>query len=244
MKRIVLIVCLLLTFAQMRFGVAQAAVDRAETMRQANDAYRQGRFDAAAEGYRALVADGVDDATVWYNLGNAYAQGDDVGRARACYERALRLSPRDPDLRANASSLHDRAVDHEPDEDLLTASAHAFTRNELAVVASAAWFACCGSLALWLRRRSEGLAWSGAASALLLVVAGGLLLVRVTEPARAVVVPGEVKLLNGPGREYSVGVSLHAGTRVEVLASEGDWREVGAFHRVKGWVRAEQIETI
>lgn len=216
----------------------------AHVFAQANEAYRLGRWDAAAQGYRALVDQGVDDATVWYNLGNAYAQMDDLGRSRACYERALRRNPRDADARANLAVLERRLVDKAPDDDLLTTIARLFTLNELAVATSAAWFVTTGLTALWLRRRREWLGWVAALSVGLLLGCGGLYATAAMHAPRAVVIPSEVKLFNGPGRDYTASISLHAGARVDVLKAEGDWREVGAMNRVRGWVRAEQLETL
>lgn len=216
----------------------------ADVFRQANEAYRQGRWEAAAEGYRALVDQGVDDATVWYNLGNAYAQMDDLGRSRACYERALRRNPRDADARANLAVLEKRLVDKAPDNDLLASLAHAFTLNELAVATSGLWFVTAGLAAVWLRRRREWLGWVAGLSLALLLGCGGLYATAAMHPPMAVVIPGEVTLFNGPGRDYTASISLHAGARVDVLRAEGDWREVAALNHVKGWVRAEQLETL
>lgn len=224
--------------------VEPAAASPAETFRQANEAYAQGRWDAAAAGYRAVVESGVADSSVWYDLGNAYAQMDDLGRARACYERALELRPRDADTRANLAVLRQRLTEKEPDDDPVTALAHTFTHNELAVATSAVWFATAIAAAMWLRRRREALAWAAILSASVLLALGGLYAAAAMHAPQAVVVPGEVQLFNGPGRDYTASISLHAGARVDVLRSEGDWREVAAMRHVKGWVRAEQLETL
>lgn len=232
------------------WGAAPAAAapstgeDVAQTFAQANEAYRHGRWDAAAEGYRALVAKGVDDAEVWYDLGNAYAHMDDLGRARACYESGLRRAPRDADIRANLAWVTDRTVDKAPDDSVLASLAERFTLDELALAASAGWFAVAALFALWLRSRREGLVWAAAVALALLLISGGLFGLRAMQPPRAVVIPPEVTLFNGPGREYTASITLHAGARVDVLRKEGDWREIGALQHVRGWVRVEQLEPI
>lgn len=226
---------------------AQAPQDHAKTFAQANAMAQEGRWELAAEGYRKLVAQGVNDAAVWYDLGNAYVELDDLGRARACYERAVRLTPRDADLRANLAVLKKKLADREPDDVALMLIARQFTMNELAVATSALWFITAALFVLWLRRRREAPAWLAALSLGLLLGVGGLfsLLVNAEYDGRqAVVIPTEVKLYNGPGRDYTNSITLHAGARVQVLRSEGDWREVGALNTVRGWLRAEELETI
>lgn len=224
-----------------------APLNVAQCFSQANLAYERGHYEEAADGYRRLVDQGVHDAAVWYDLGNAYVQLDDLGRARVCYERALRLSPRDREIRANLAILMQRLSDRETDEDPLLHLARWFTVNELAVASSVLWFAFAVTLAAWLRRRREALAWWSAVSLGALLFVGSLFWIRwhsEIDTQQAVVIPTEVKLYNGPGRDYTASINLHAGTRVQVLQSDGDWREVGAFNRVRGWLRAEQVETI
>ena len=244
-----IVVTLLLTAAP-SFAQApeknSAAMD-VQRFDQANKAYQQGHFEEAADGYRQLAEQGTDDAAVWYNLGNAYAQLDDLGRARVCFERALRLSPRDGDVRANLSTLMQKLVDKETDEDPLLHYARWFTMNELAITSSVLWLLTAVLFAAWLRRRHEATGWLCALSLGLLLCCGGLFALRYHADAdarQAVVIPGEVKLFNGPGRDYTPSISLHAGTRVQVLRSEGDWREIGAFNHVSGWLRAEELESI
>ena len=56
------------------------------TFEQANAAYADGRYEDAAAGYEALLAE-APDATLYYNLGNArYKQGE-LAQAILNYER-------------------------------------------------------------------------------------------------------------------------------------------------------------
>lgn len=241
----VALVLLLLAGATVPCSAAPA--DAAATFDKANEAYRQGRFDEAADGYRRLVAGGVDDANAWYNLGNAYFRQDDLGRARACYERALRRSPRDADVRVNLATLRRKMADPEPDPSPPAALVRLFTMDQWLEATSILWF-CTGLLvASWIRRRGDGAAFrAGAATVLLLVSAGLVLYKGYLEPAGriAVVIPSEIRLQQGPGGDYETRGRLHAGTCVRVRRTEGDWREVDAPGSLAGWVHAQELETI
>jgi uncharacterized protein YgiM (DUF1202 family) len=53
-----------------------------------------------------------------------------------------------------------------------------------------------------------------------------------------------VNLYDGPGRDFEAGLKLNAGSLVYVLSERGDWREVAAMGRVRGWLRAEELELL
>jgi len=66
-----------------------------------NAAYEAGAYADAIERYESLAKDGIVDADLYYNLGNAYFKTGNLGRSVLWYERALSLNPRGDDVRAN-----------------------------------------------------------------------------------------------------------------------------------------------
>src|SRR5262245_5392479 len=67
----------------------------------ANKLYEQGKYPEAASAYSQLTQNGHASAPVYFNLGNALFKSGQNGKAIAAYRQAERLSPRDPDIRAN-----------------------------------------------------------------------------------------------------------------------------------------------
>lgn len=65
---------------------------------EANDFYEEGQFIEAVAVYQALIAQGVDEPVVYYNLGNAYLRLDQLGYAIVNYRRAQQLAPRDQEI--------------------------------------------------------------------------------------------------------------------------------------------------
>jgi tetratricopeptide (TPR) repeat protein len=122
----------------------------------ANALYESGHTPEAIRMYEQLVAQGVQDSGLLYNLGNAYYRQNDLGRAILNYELAARLAPRDPDVRANLSlaraqaGVPEPAAAGDPIHALASVVDSWFSLNELAVVALASWFLL---LFLWLLRR-------------------------------------------------------------------------------------------
>ena len=73
-------------------------------MAKANERYERGGYAEATQQYEALIDRGYSDAALYFNLGNAYLESGDLGRAILNYLRARRLSPRDTDIRDNLES--------------------------------------------------------------------------------------------------------------------------------------------
>ena len=67
------------------------------------------QISAAISGYESLVKDRQWNASLFYDLGNAYFRAGDPGRAILNYERALALDPNQPEARANLQLVRDQA---------------------------------------------------------------------------------------------------------------------------------------
>lgn len=132
--------------------------------------------------YEQLVEEGVQDAVVFYNLGNAYFQAGKPNQAVLNYQRAARLDPRDSDIRHNLALAREQAgLAVEPAQDpfhvLADLSQRWLTLDELALLALGTWF-LLGFLTLTWRelrpkRASAGLR-AAMALALLLVILSGV----------------------------------------------------------------------
>jgi len=173
----------------------------------------------------------MDCADLWFALGCALEETGDRPRARAAFEAALALSPRDPALlerreaTLRALGLADPAP-HRPlaaGEWLLVAS----LLVGLAVLAG-------------LLRRRRALAWVG----FLAAVAGSFYVLGVSGPPQGIVLARPAHLNSGPGPEYSEAARLRAGTRVVLGASRAGWRRVRTVDLVEGWVREELLEPV
>jgi tetratricopeptide (TPR) repeat protein len=131
----------------------------------ANQLYLTGHYAEAGQLYEQEVARGVHDAALYYNLGNAYWQQGDLGRALLNLERAAQLDPRDDNIRANLElvSSQTMTLQRSDPEGQRSDSAGATQRvaglakltawltiNETAVLLLSIWFVLCY---WWLARR-------------------------------------------------------------------------------------------
>ncbi|MCA9797017.1 MAG: tetratricopeptide repeat protein [Candidatus Eremiobacteraeota bacterium] len=216
-----------------------------ELYSQANDAYLKGAYSRSAELYRKSLEAG-ESGEVLYNLGNAYYQLEDLGRARVAYEKARLYRPRDRNLTHNLALLRSKLSDTEPPEDGLTRLVRLATENELAGAVLFFNLATVMLVLLYRRQGREALAWGAVASLVVLLLLVALLSWKELGPGahRAVVVSALAQVKNGPGREFTDSLTLHSGTAVTVLDERGDWFAILALGRIQGWVRREQVETI
>ncbi len=243
-------------FFPARGAVASGAAEARAAFFAANELYRQGRFEEAAEKYRRALATGLESASVHFNLGNAYFRLGDLGRALASYERARRLGPRDPDVEANLEFARSRL---RPPPDLLVHPlwrrllfplAAVATAGELVVSTSIA-YSClmalliCRLLAPGLRRT---LARASIAVALCLGFIGANAAERVWEEEfskRVVVVadaPAPVRF--EPSETGTVHFEASRGTVLLLERREPGWLQVERGDGMRGWMKEEAAELI
>lgn len=225
-----------------------------ETAASADAAYIAGDYQGAAAAYTALLAAGVHDAAIYFNLGNAYFQLNDPGRALLNYRRAQELRPRDGELNINLALARAQRIDvQEADEALLHALADStrtmMTLGELSAGVAFMWWLVCGLSTAWLlvpryRPRLRLPLGIGA-----LLVAGGfaLLFSRATiDSARpaALITDVSAEVMSGPGTDYLPIFRLYSGAEMRVLESRGNWVRFALPDGRQGWLPRPAITTI
>jgi len=226
------------------------------TIDAANQLYVAGHFDEAARIYEQELARGVQDSAVYYNLGNAYFQQGDLGRAVLNLQRAAQLDPRDEDIQANLELARQQTTElfvEEPSGPVafLANLTGWLTINETAVLVIAFWFLLGFLLLAW--RQIETPATRKALQivfglvAVLFFLSGVSLASRTflaqTQPAGVVVTPS-VAVSSMPGTLQEAGYSLNGGTEVHVMGTQGDWVRLATPGTTESWVPAQAVETV
>jgi tetratricopeptide (TPR) repeat protein len=70
-------------------------------MEKGNEFYKSNQYQLAIDEYNKLIKQGYEGESVYYNLGNAHYRLGKVGYAILYYEKALKLSPSDEDIKHN-----------------------------------------------------------------------------------------------------------------------------------------------
>ena len=229
-----------------------------DVMARANESYDRGEYAEAVQQYESLLDRGYEDTAIFYNLGNAYLETDDVGRAILNYLRARRLSPRDPDIADNLALALDMTVDRiEADRDSLVESVSHLARmwvtpSELGVAAILLWVlngTAIGALVMWrvfpLRRLVRAVTALGTVAAAI----SFLLLVTMTYANpydnTGVVTVAAIEVVGGPGPQYAEEFALHSGAQVRVAESRHGWLRIELpGGELQGWVPSHAVEVV
>ena len=230
--------------------VASAACAADETaFATANQAYGEQRFQEAAEGYESLVQSGKWNATLFYDLGNAYYRLGNFGKAILNYERALALEPRHPEAQANLRLASDEARALELRKDWIERYAAMATVKQYSLAAAAAfWIALLVTAHLVLsRRRSLG----GIALITLGLVICGVSIFGIYTlengkrgDALAVVTAKEVEARLATADNAKSVLLLPAGSEIKILSERGGWVYVALPNDQRGWIPATSAERV
>ena len=211
----------------------------------------QGYYQQARAGYEQLVAAGIHNARLYYNLGNAYFRLNDLGRAILYYRRGLRLEPGNRQLQANLSYARSRRTDqidlsNQRRPTLLPQLF--FWSDTLSVptqwaLALGGYYLAWGCVLAHLVWRRASLRWCLAGAAFVcLVFAGSTWLTQSQYMTKAgVIVAEEVVVRKGNGESYTPQLPqpLHAGTEFVVLEERGSWLAIQLDNGVSGWIRRD-----
>ncbi len=218
----------------------------------ANQAYLSGDFQAAAQGYLELLADGWESPSLHVNLGNARFRMGKRGLAAASYSRALRLDPGDADARTNLDLVRSLNVDQVVGDEAQPLLIRALDRvpDGAAIAAFAlAWLVLWGGLAG--RRFApagavRGMAAAAFAAALVAVGGGAVLAGKAVARGTptAFIVASTAPVREDAEAALRPSFVLHEGTEVRVLEVRAGFVRVRLGNGLEGWVSAGDLEPV
>lgn len=231
--------------------VASAAAQPERPLRgfeEANEAYGQGQYDQAVEGYRDLLDAGYASGALYHNLGNAYARLDRTGPAIWAYERGRRLRPEDPRLQHNLEYVRQRA--NLPRRGLPPRGLASLVAGwpPLVLFGLGVLLMCGGALGavVWASPdrvfvwRRPGVWGTFGAGAVLLVMALGTSYVQ-DQTRRAVVMEEAAPLRAAPADTAVSDTTLRSGTMVDLRMQRDGWVRVRLGDQTEGWMVARAL---
>ena len=239
----------LLTAASLVLFLAVAATapatQNARIFMDGTEAYRNGDWPAAIAAFESLVAEGVTNGNLFYNLGNAYLKNEDLGHALLWYERALNRIPDDPDLRFNYEYALTLTKDERGQKESPLLRILFFWKYQLSH-SSVRWLAIFSNAVLWIAlsvlmiRKKRLLRPS-----VILIAAATLIFsataiynhVETVQVKYAVILPEQVAVRSGFTDTDTQLFVLHAGTKVRI-ARQADTHLLIRYTEDKiGWVK-------
>lgn len=246
----------LLTAASLVLFLAVAATapatQNARIFMDGTEAYRNGDWPAAIAAFESLVAEGVTNGNLFYNLGNAYLKNEDLGHALLWYERALNHIPDDPDLRFNYEYALTLTKDERGQKESPLLRILFFWKYQLSH-SSVRWMAILSNAVLWIAlsvlmiRKKRFLRPSViliAAATLIFSATAIYNYVETVQVKYAVILPEEVAVRSGFTDTDTQLFVLHAGTKVRI-ARQADTHLLIRYTEDKiGWVKRSEAGII
>ncbi|MCF0223037.1 MAG: tetratricopeptide repeat protein [Fibrobacter sp.] len=225
-------------------------------------AYNEGNFERAIDEWQTCVDNdsqkSIENADLYYNLGNAYFRNGKLGYAIFYYKSALRLSPNNADIQHNlkyAESMTKDKVNEDGEENPLLSGLykahHALSiKTQLYILLALFWMimlAAVGYKILISNRQKNIMVGSiFAFTALFCIVgasAGYKIFVNETEII-GVVTAKDADVTSAPNHKSQTLNTLSEGTSFMVHSEQGQFVEISLGEKIHGFVSKSEVGII
>lgn len=249
MKNNIIIFILLLGLA----GTAQNETN----FEQATVAYNEGAYEKAIDLYSSILESGQHSAAIYYNLGNSYYKLNNVPNSIYYYEKALLLSPNDPEILNNLGYAQQMTLDaievlpetglsklYKSVTDVLTFDQWAYLGvffMFLFVILYIVFYYAYYSL----RKRWAFIGSLVSLTAALVTVVFAFVQYQDYNAYRpAIIFADEIGIQAEPNMTSDEVFILHAGTKVNVLEELNNWKKIALTDGKTGWVSSDNLKLL
>ena len=223
----------------------------------ANKAYQEADYKRAETLYRAILEQGLHSAKLYYNLANTLFKQEKLGEAILYYNKALRLSPADEDVRHNleyAENSTKDSIEQIPEFFLFAwiravrnlMSCDGWTIFSLVILVIGLAAALFYLLAQRISTRKAGFYVMVLAALLFLVATlfDNYERKAIVNHNEAIVMSSAVSVKSSPDRAATELFVLHEGTKLSIGERMDGWVEVRIADGRKGWIESSRIAEI
>lgn len=224
---------------------------------QANEAYKNKKFDKAIELYESIVNQNIESPELYFNLGNSYYKLSKIAPAILNYERAKLLSPNDEDINFNLSIAQKNTIDKNeivPELAIFTwikALINIFNADTWAIISVFSFLLFLSFLAVFLLSNKIRLKKIGLLIAVIFFVGTIKTLIFSYQQKemqfhhqKAIIFTPSVEIKSSPDKNGTIEFVLHEGTKVLVLEEVADWLEIKISDGRVGWLPSKSIKMI
>ncbi len=233
------------------------ASDLSELMNKANNYYKSNQYQLAIDEYNKVVKQGYEGASLYYNLGNAHYRLGEIGYAILYYEKALKFSPSDEDIKHNLAlarlNLKDK-VDSLPPffifniwEGLIAM----FSVSGWTYVTYIFYILLLTSIIAYFFSKSSTQQrisfFSGVVLLVLLLFSVLLLNVKMNKEFKlksGIILQPEVTAKTSPDNSSKDGFTIHEGLKVKLEDSVDNWVKIRLDDGKVGWILNNSVGVI
>lgn len=237
-----------------------------------NSAYEKGDYQQAVKDYESLIKSGYETPELFYNLGSAYYQLQEYGRAYAFFSKAQTQNPRDSDIQHNLELAKNRlasSTERVPQQNFVgflnqIVSFQSYLsdseRNLIFIVLFTllSFFLFLNGLQI---HKGQSPKFKISTNLLLILFfcwsftmfasrpgINGSRVFSLNSQARkikpAIIIDNQTKIYSGAGKEFQVVSVLDSGTELEALDTKDNWIKIALPAGRVGWVSSNSIEIL
>lgn len=249
MKKLLYLLILFIPF----MGIAK----NQDLFEQGKTLYKDGKYQQAINVWKQILDSGNHAAELYFNLGNAHYKLNHIGPSVYYYEKALQLSPNDSDIKNNLAFAENARIDSiEPLPQTFFSKwyqtiAGIFTYNSWAILAIVCAF-LFGVLFLFYyfsyTEKRKRLLFAGSIFSFLLLIVSLTMAYQTfsdfTNNQPAIIFAREIDIKTEPSMGSNVAFTLHEGTKVQILAKDGNWFRIALADGKDGWIPATDLKQL
>lgn len=222
-----------------------------ELFEEANALYLEEQYRPALNKYQEIVDQGLENTALYYNMGNAYFKSNQLAESILYYQRALKLSPYDDDVRQNLKIARKTTIDRfeEVPKPLVRtaylALMQALTPGNWGISTLILFLILLVGLGLYLFTSFRRPGFSLAAIALVLGILSFSLAhahknhLQNNRPAVIMATSSYVK--SGPSEKAEDVFILHEGTSTIVTEDYEGWKKIKLPDGKVGWIESSDL---
>jgi len=224
---------------------------------EANALYNEAKYDEAITKYESILNSNEHSAELYFNLGNANYKLNNIAPSVYYYEKALKLSPNDKDIKNNlayAQNMTIDAIDKVPQvgfSKLINNLVNTFQKDTWALLA------VVGVILFVLLFLVYHFSYNTSRKRIAFVTSILSLIIACISVAMAfqkdslnkkdnpaIVFAQESRVMSEANKTSEEVFRLHEGTKVQVLETFEDWQKIQLSDNSTGWIPSKDIKLL
>ena len=234
-----------------------AVAQNQELFAQGKERYKAEKYQEAIDAWLKILASGEHSSALYFNLGNANYELNNIGPSIYYYEKALQLDPTDSEIKNNLRFAQNATID--VIEPLPRTVFSKWYTNVSGILTYEGWAIATVIFSssfvvlflLYYFSFSEGRKRLMFVSSLFMMIflLGSLTMAfrtynDFTKNNPAIIFAESTEVKNGPTIGSEVAFVLHEGTKVQILERDNDWARIQLADGKDGWILVDDIKEL